>query len=139
MNKNIYNYIKENIINEVRLPNGYFKVINAFSLEGEDKWDITFIENQFINIDTENKKINIWNNTLDKWVKAGIEYNELMKSNNYSIFKINTIRIDVTKLPKNASSLIDNDNTFTTTVKSFNKKANEEGLEPNDKVSVRPL
>lgn len=134
----LYTYIKENVINEVRLPNGYFKVVNSFILKGEDDWDITFMENQIIQIDTENKKINNWNTTLEKWTKSGISYSALMLSQNYSIFKTNTIKIDINKLPKTAIPL-DSGIHFTTTVKQFNKKADDEGLNPNDKISVKAL
>jgi hypothetical protein len=57
----------------------------------------------------------------------------------YAKFKTNTKKITVNELPKGVNSpdnISSNSNTFTTTVKAFNRKADQEGLEPEDKITV---
>ena len=123
------------MINEVRLPNGYFKVNKTFYLLASDGFDDVFTSDKIIKIDTVNKSISIWNNEMRKWITSGITYNQMMNPEYYTIFKSNTSKIDAESLPKDIE-IDTNINTFTTTVKSFNKKADELGLEPTDKIKI---
>lgn len=130
-------------INEVRLPHGYFKVKNTFSLP-HGKWDVMFNRDNIIEIDTENKTVKIWsrifNNTSGSnksgnWKSKDYPYLDLMQPDLYKSFKENSIRL----APEETPSFVvkNNDITqFTTTVKNFNRKAEELGLEDSDKIKV---
>ncbi len=134
LKKYILNNTQENqAINEVRLPMGYFKVINGFMLPGKDNFDIIFNKDKFIQINTETKQILMWSVELNKWTPCSISYNELMGQTLYAKFKENTIRIGAEKLPRG----VDVDSVaFNTTVRAFNKRAQEEGLTLDDKIKV---
>lgn len=134
-----YKYLKENIlnkyqsINEVRLPTGYFKITNQFMLPGADGFDTVFNKNKIIHIDTENKKVYMWNGYNAEWDLCGVTYNDLMDQTLYNKFKTNSVRIGTDELPSDIPSKVFS---FNTTVRAFNRRADEEGLEPGDKIKV---
>lgn len=144
----INEFRKQIMINEVRLPQGYFKVVNTFSLP-DGEWDQMFNPGNIIEIDTVGKTIKNWaqlvNNTTmsksGKWQAEPFSYNKLMLPEFYNLFKINTKRLSAEETPSFAKK----DKTkeeiqqFTTTVKRFNTKALEFGLEDADKVKVTIL
>lgn len=143
------NEFKANMINEVRLPLGYFKVINSFSLP-EGEWDQMFNVDNVIEVDTVNKVINNWaqrvNNTTmsksGKWVATPFPYNKLMLPEFYKQFKENTIKLPAEAVPAFANKDKKDQaeiQQFTTTVKRFGNKASELGLEDSDKVKVTVL
>lgn len=137
---NYYKYIKENIfnksyqiINEVRLPSGYFRILNQFMLPGADNFDTVFNKNKIIHIDTENKKVLMWNSYNSEWNDCGVTYNQLMDQTLYNKFKANSVKVSLEELPKEIPAKVF---TFNTTVRAFNRRADDEGLEPDDKIKV---
>lgn len=151
---NTYNYTKKlflneskstrnSFLNEVRLPNGLFVITNAFMMMDENpssNWDIVFPKGQILYLDTQNKELTYWSTNNNTWEpKEGLSYKGLMLPERYAKFKTNTKKITVNELPKGVNSpdnISSNSNTFTTTVKAFNRKADQEGLEPEDKITV---
>lgn len=129
--KHIFN--KSQMINEVRLPMGYFKVIKGFMLPGKDNFDVIFNKDKIIQINTETKQIFMWNTELNMWTECSIAYNELMNPALYAKFKENTVKIGTENLPRKAN--IDA-TAFNTTVRAFNRRAQEEGLTLDDKIKV---
>jgi len=142
------NEFKQSIINEVRLPHGYFKVIDSFSLP-DGEWDQMFNPGNIIEIDTVNKLVKNWaqlvNNTTmsksGKWQPEPFPYNKLMQPEYYNLFKNNTQRLPAEETPSFAKKDKSKEEIqqFTTTVKRFNTKALELGLEDVDKVKVTIL
>jgi len=131
-------------INEVRLPHGYFKITNTFSLP-HGKWDVMFNRGNIIEIDTDKKIIKNWsrifNNTsgsnkTGNWKFKEFPYLDLMQSNLYKIFKTNSVRLAAEETPEFASNNIDNITQFTTTVKKFAQKIEELDLADSTKIKV---
>lgn len=135
-------------INEVRLPHGYFKVTMPFSLpekEGETVWDIMFNKDNIVEIDTVKKVVKRWtrvynnasgSNASGTWTSSDFPYLDLMQPEHYAKFKAGTVKLAAEETPSFAAKDDTAITQFTTTVKRFNKKASELGLEENDKIKV---
>lgn len=130
-------------INEVRIPTGYFKVLNNFSLpSNESEWSTTFGRGALLEIDPVNRAVKRYNENTGMFEPKDVNYIEFMKPNVYSSFKNNTIKLGPEQIkaefPK-AKTKVSDKIQFTTSVKRFNKKAEEVGLEDGDKVKVTEL
>lgn len=134
-------------LNEGRLPHGFFRVVNQFSLPTEDEWDLMFNKDNIIEIDTKSKQIKKWSQTYDnaknsangEWVFTTYPYLDLMMySEYYRKFKQNTVRLAPEDTPEFAKTE-DTPLQFTTTVKRFPNRALELGLDDGDKVKVTIL
>lgn len=117
-------------LNEVRLPCGSFIVTKPFRIPSANgQWEEIFnLDDQLI-LDPANKSIKKWNKTLDRWDQNDINWKEIIKPEIYSVFKNAVKKIET-------ESESEKENSFKSTVKQFNKKAEDHGLQPNDKITV---
>lgn len=122
-------------INEVRLPQGYFKVINTFTLP-DTRWDVMFNKDNIVEIDTVGKSVKKWTNSTGDWTFKEYPYLDLMQPHLYKLFKDNTVKLAPEETPELTPKHAKDITQFTTTVKRFNKKAAELGLEDSDKIKV---
>jgi hypothetical protein len=133
------------IINEVRLPHGFFKVTNTFDLP-DGEWDILFNKDNIIEIDTDEKYIKRWttiyNNatggSTNEWTETTFPYLDLMKPEKYTEFKNNTVKLSAEQTPKDLlkKGTVVNTKQFNTTVKGFNNKIAALQLDPKTKIKV---
>jgi GNAT superfamily N-acetyltransferase len=130
-------------LNEVRIPKGYFRIANAFMLPGQDGWDESFSSEQIIEIDPQNRNIRALytvkhdGKVKKSWGRKNVNFLEFMKPEVYAVFKANSVRLSESEaeefLPEESGE------EFVTTVKRFNKKAEEVGLDPDDKIKVKTV
>ncbi len=125
-------------INEVRLPQGYFKVVNTFTLP-ETRWDVMFNKDNIVEIDTVGKSVKKWTNSAGDWTFKNYPYFDLMQPHLYKLFKDNTVKLAPEETPEFTAKHAKEITQFTTTVKRFSKKAAELGLEDSDKIKVTIL
>lgn len=132
------------LINEVRLPDGYFKVIKSFIVKlPNDEYDTIINRDAIIFIDTNNKMIKQWNKILGHWELFSIPYLTLMNQEFYILFKQNTIKIN----PKDlniplehiTSSEEETNIGFITTVKGIQNRLAKLNLDASTKLKVEIL
>lgn len=139
---NLNEFKKYQRINEVRIPKGYFKVINSFSLPGHDGYDIVFNKDEILEIDPDNRTVKFYEKFRGIWKIKDILYNQLMLPEIYKVFKENSVKVDPADYTEftNIKPQKDLDKIeFTTTVKNFPKKAAATGLDSSDKVKVETI
>ncbi len=135
------NEFKNNMkVNEVRLPDGYFKILKNFYLPiSKDNQDIVFNKDQIVHIDTTNKKIFAYNTNINEQVDKDVDYFKLMHPDNYKIFKDNSERTipNPEILPKQFKP--ETEDSFTVSVKRLNNKIQSLNLNPDTKLKITIL
>jgi hypothetical protein len=122
-------------LNENRYKIVYYKVTNPFRLLDKDGWDVNFPKDQIIEVDPNNGTVKSFNEETKRWDDKGLEYREPINQEFYNIFKENTVKVEkgeiagILRMPTMAE--------FQTTVRKFQQKADEMGLEPDDSIRVR--
>jgi hypothetical protein len=129
------------LINEVRLPDGYFKVIKSFIVKlPNDEYDTIINRDAIIFIDTNNKMIKQWNKILGHWELFSIPYLTLMNQEFYIMFKQNTIKINSKDLNIPLEHITSSDEEtnigFITTVKGIQNRLAKLNLDASTKLKV---
>lgn len=128
---------KQMLLKEVRIPRGFFLVLDSFNLPGFDGWDIVFNKGEILSIEPDNKIINVYNNNKDNWIEKKINFSQFMQPNIYREFAQNVERLsqsELNKLTGQETSL-----KFTTTIRALDRRIKELDLDPSTRIKVEIL
>jgi hypothetical protein len=124
------------LLQEVRLPSGYFQVQNDFSFkDASGEWDVPFVHGDLVYVDPIHKILKIWSSTSRSWQIRNISFKEFIKPDVYRVFANSTFRVNpldvrnkVVKPGQNVE--------FKTTVNNFANRVNAYNLDPDTKIRV---
>lgn len=127
----------ESTLNEVRLPTGYFLILNRFTVQASDKeWATVFQTNEVVHLDPNNNTVRGYNPTLKRWNEKDISFSELRKPEQYKVFTDNSRRLTPAEVKERGfSDALE----FSTTVRALPKRAVELDLDPGTKLNVKVI
>lgn len=130
------------ILNEVRLPKGFFKVVNSFTLPGKGEWDAVFNKDEYLYLDSQNKDVLGYATQARTWRGKEVDFKYLLSPIGYQEFTKNIEKLDPSLVP-NANSLTKQTKAapkeFTTVVGRVSKRLNDLNLDPSTKIKVSVL
>lgn len=128
------NKLVESILQEVRLPTGYFTVLKRFTVQASEKeWSTVFMQNELVQMDPNNNTVKGFTSNKT-WELKDISFNELRKPENYKIFSQNTRRLTPQEvIERGFGDTVE----FNTTVRALPRRVQEFDLSPSTKINVK--
>jgi hypothetical protein len=133
------NMLVENLLKEVRLPAGYFKVLNDFSFkDSTGEWDVPFKHGDILYMDPTRKTLQTWRASSSSWEPRDISFKSFIKPEVYRTFADNTFRVNPLDV-KNKIVKPGENIEFKTTVGYFNNRAHAYNLSSDTKIRVQVI
>jgi hypothetical protein len=127
----------EATLNEVRLPTGYFMVVQPFTLPSADKeWESVFGTGDTIKLDPASKSIKTLNKTNNEWNDKDISLLDLMQPQQYKIFASSVRKLTPEEVKELKGEPKTTATEFTTTLRGLAKRTQELKLPLGTKIKV---